>query len=195
MPNAARGLGPSGQRVAANVRQLRQARGLGLAELSTRMSAAGQPVSLGALSKVENGDRRVDADDLVALAVALDVAPSRLLLPTTAGDEPVDLTPATSVSEREAWGWAAGSDPLPDRPGVLNLDRLDRFVTECRPHDPPDRTTLDQVQQWSTEGVLDGLREGYRAALSTGVSPAAARGYLDLLDRMTDVSESNHGDS
>lgn len=179
--------GPSGKRVAANLRELRKARGFDLAGLAARMDELGQPVGLSALSKIENRQRRVDVDDLVALAVALDVSPSRLLLSATADpDAQIDLTPRTTVSERDAWGWAAGSDPLPQESGrVLDLDRVGRFAAENQPHDPPDETSILQMREWGKDGTLDGLRDGYRAALVSGVSHGATRVYLDLLDHMS----------
>ena len=190
MPNDKKEPGPTAERVAANVRILRQERGLGLAQLSELMSEAGQGVSLGALSKLENGDRRVDVDDLMALAVALDVSPARLLLPATANpDEEIGLTPETTVSEREAWQWSAGNEPLPDGRTVLDLGRVARFEVENRPHDPPDETSLAQMRDWGRDGTLSGLRDGYRAALSSGVSHGAARVYLDMIDNMAGIRE------
>jgi transcriptional regulator with XRE-family HTH domain len=168
--------------VAANVRALRQARGLDLADLADRMNRLGQSLSLGGLSKLERGDRRVDVDDLMALAIALDVTPSRLLLPADATEEPAELTPELAVSSEEAWSWACGEARLPASADVtLNLDALDRFFEENRPHDPPDRTTIQEVREKEAQGHLSTLRDGYRQALEAGLSPAAVREYLSLI--------------
>ena len=75
---------------AANVARLRKARGLSLRGLSEALRKAGRSLSADAINKIENGRllddpkhrgnppqiRRVDADDLVALAAALGVSPS-----------------------------------------------------------------------------------------------------------------------
>lgn len=65
--------------VAAKVREIRQERQLDLAALSERLTDLGWPIPVAALSRLENGNRRVDVDDLFALANALDVSPIVLL--------------------------------------------------------------------------------------------------------------------
>ncbi|MGC9408288.1 helix-turn-helix domain-containing protein [Streptomyces sp. DZ1-3] len=113
-------LGPTGRTVAANVKRLREGRGLTLRAFSQLLRELGRPLSADALNKIENGAseepksiRRVDADDLVALAVALDVHPTALLLPHTAGsDQKADVTAAGEVPARRAWEWAHGMRPL-----------------------------------------------------------------------------------
>src|SRR3712207_6224827 len=106
-----------GARVAANVRALRDARGMSVRELSTRMTELGHQVWPSAITKIEQGERRVDVDELVALAVALRVNPSRLLLSTTASDAEVGLTATVAVPSWAAWQWADGSSPLPTGSG------------------------------------------------------------------------------
>ncbi len=69
--------------------------------------------SSGGVSRLENGTRVADVPELLALAVALDVTPNRLLLTADATDEPVGLTPNLSVTARCAWKWAAGDQALP----------------------------------------------------------------------------------
>jgi hypothetical protein len=65
--------------VAVQARRLR--RGFTLGELEEKLRELGRPIPLPALSKIEKGQRRVDVDDLVALALALGVSPN-LLLPS-----------------------------------------------------------------------------------------------------------------
>ncbi len=117
-------MGPAGRAVAANLRRLREARGHSLRGLSDKMRQAGRPLSADAINKIENGRppadggpeagapvRRVDADDLVALAVVLNVAPNALLLPAIWSDEQVQLTEDVSVTAKQAWLWAEGRAP------------------------------------------------------------------------------------
>ena len=72
-------LGVASQRVARNVRLLRHHRDLSYAELSRRLTAAGHPILDTGLMKIEKGDRRVNVDDLTALAEVLQVEACALL--------------------------------------------------------------------------------------------------------------------
>lgn len=67
-----------------NVKRLRAERNLRLRALAGRLADTGRPLTHTALDKIERGTRRVDVDDLMALAVALGVSPLRLLMPYTA---------------------------------------------------------------------------------------------------------------
>ncbi len=62
--------------VAANVRRIRMAKGLTLSNLAVLMD---HHLQVSALSKVETNTRAVSAEDLVALAHALEVAVTDLL--------------------------------------------------------------------------------------------------------------------
>jgi transcriptional regulator with XRE-family HTH domain len=53
---------------------------LSLQAVSERLAELGRPILPSGLSKIEQGDRRVDVDDLVALAAALETVPSALLV-------------------------------------------------------------------------------------------------------------------
>ncbi|MEU0218941.1 helix-turn-helix transcriptional regulator [Streptomyces sp. NPDC006265] len=114
-------LGPTGRTVAANVKRLREARGLTLRALSAELKSRGRPLSADALNKIENGAseeprqvRRVDVDDLMALAVVLGVQPNALLLPVDT--EPLTEIEVTGSSARVpaliAWEWADGQTTL-----------------------------------------------------------------------------------
>src|SRR5260370_24832045 len=101
-------IGSTGRRLAANILALRKARGLNQPQLAQRMQDQGRAVHATVVSKIEQLDRRVDVDDLVALAVALGVSPVRLLLAAAADDHDLELTSATQVTAQEAWHWARG---------------------------------------------------------------------------------------
>jgi transcriptional regulator with XRE-family HTH domain len=60
------------------------------------------------LSEIENGGRRVTVDDLMALAVALDVTPNDLLLPWDDSQGPEEATALGSVTPKDVWPWADG---------------------------------------------------------------------------------------
>jgi transcriptional regulator with XRE-family HTH domain len=84
MAGHAKALGPAGMRAAENLRRMRQHRGFSYAELARRLAGLGHPILDTGLLKIEKGDRRVDVDDLVALAAALEVSPADLLGPCSA---------------------------------------------------------------------------------------------------------------
>jgi transcriptional regulator with XRE-family HTH domain len=86
-------IGEAGGCVAAAVALHRQRRGWDQAHLAQRVTEAGRTMSASVLGKVESGTRRVDADDLVALAAALEVPPGRLLPGGADGDEPREVDP------------------------------------------------------------------------------------------------------
>lgn len=88
-------IGEAGEHVAAAVSAQRQRRGWDQRHLAERVTAAGRPMSPSVLGKIESGARRVDVDDLVALASALDVPPGRLLPgDDTAVSDPFDAAAA-----------------------------------------------------------------------------------------------------
>lgn len=73
MTTARMRLGPLGEQVRGNVVRMRKGRHLTYAALSERTAAAGRPLAIIALRRIEAGLRRVDVDDLVTLAAALGV--------------------------------------------------------------------------------------------------------------------------
>jgi transcriptional regulator with XRE-family HTH domain len=74
-------VGRAGMVLAANIRRLRKAHRLTFAELSARTEEAGQRIPVLALRRIETGERRVDYDDLLILAIALHVHPVDLMVP------------------------------------------------------------------------------------------------------------------
>lgn len=106
-------LGPTGRLVSANIRALRTSSNLTYAALSRRLSDLGRPIAVLGLTRIENGERRVDADDLVALAFALSVNPNALLLPAApTSDEVVEITGCAPLPAGQVWSWADGVRPL-----------------------------------------------------------------------------------
>lgn len=62
-----------------NVRCVREGQQLTYAELSKLMTVAGRPIPVLGLRRIERGERRVDVDDLMALATVFNVDPMLLL--------------------------------------------------------------------------------------------------------------------
>lgn len=119
--------GPTAERVAANVRRIRRGRDWTLQRLSDELTKVGRPILSSGIGKIELGERRVDVDDLVALAVVLRVHPAALLLPYTTDGE-IQITSAEAASALDAWRWAEGQRPLfipPEDDGEAAVDFQD----------------------------------------------------------------------
>jgi transcriptional regulator with XRE-family HTH domain len=104
-------VGTTGKTVGENVARMRKTQRLSLKELEGLLARHGRRISFSGLSKIENGTRKVDTDDLMALALALDVSPVALLLPQGDPQETVDVTGGRG-SLGVFWEWAFGGTPL-----------------------------------------------------------------------------------
>jgi len=137
-------LGPTGARVGRRIGELRRKRGLTLKDLAARLAELDKPILLSALSKLEKGQRRVDVDDLVALALALDVSPNSILLSEEARlDVEIGLTPGRAVDAASAWRWATQDSP----PQPVKSD-VDCFISYAG----PDRRWAEWIA-WQLEDV------------------------------------------
>src|SRR4051795_10305771 len=103
--------GPISGYVVENVKRLRAERRWSLAELSDEMEKAGRPMLASGLHRLEQGKRRIDVDDVVALGIAFDKDPVTLLLPPEA-DGVVRLTAEREVPAELAWAWMRGNTSL-----------------------------------------------------------------------------------
>ena len=178
--------GPVAKRVSDNIRELREGWGarrrLSLTELSERLRVLGRPMLPSALSKIETGERRVDVDDLVTLALALETTPNRLLL--TGGREDISLAEnVPHTSAYNAWVWATGerggqwlSHLLWDEPAAP----AETFSTENRPHDP--NTEIDVKTVVEHAAALDALKEAWRALRLSGVPRRDLLSWLHGVD-------------
>lgn len=95
-------IGPAGVHVGQAVARLREARGWDQETLGARLAAEGRPMSQPILSRIEAATRRVDADDLVALAAALGVSPAALLPPGAAAPVAAVTLPSRTALADEA---------------------------------------------------------------------------------------------
>lgn len=103
-------LGPTGEIVRENVSRLRGR--TQYKELSERLASLGRPIPPLGLRRIEAGERRVDADDLMALSVALGVPPNSLLLPHLEPETGPLATGADKATFEALWNWADGRTPL-----------------------------------------------------------------------------------
>ncbi|SCL17693.1 Helix-turn-helix domain-containing protein [Micromonospora nigra] len=101
--------------IGAMVRQIREARRMPYTELSERLGALGQPIPVLGLRRIEKGERRVDLDEVAALAYVLGVPPIRLVFPV--GDVPTTTAlPGRPVDTGAALLWFTGEQPLATEP-------------------------------------------------------------------------------
>lgn len=141
--------------------------------------------------KIEKGERRVDVDDLVALALALGVTPNRLIMPDTDLSGVTTtylLTPAVAGSPVALWQWAQG-EKHPGIPiegahfwlgGGEHPDLA--FALDNRPYLTA-RTVRDEIADSSArlpEGSLRTLVAAVLEALAEGADPTWVRRVVEL---------------
>jgi transcriptional regulator with XRE-family HTH domain len=112
--SAGRPLGATGETVRKNIRDIRDNKGISGPELSARLGEMNRPIPPLGIHRIESGQRRVDVDDLVAIALALDISPITLIMPKT--DATYDAVAITGVDRdveaRSLWNWLVAADPL-----------------------------------------------------------------------------------
>ncbi|WP_337456600.1 helix-turn-helix domain-containing protein [Prescottella sp. D32] len=162
-------LGPMGEAASMNVARWRTERGLSIAELSRRLTAIGRPIPPLGLSRIEKGDRRIDVDDLVALAIALEVSPNTLLMQGgTDGDREVHPTATITSTARELWFFLDGMRSLTD--GGLD------FVVHSQPEFLSPVPSLRRRTGKSIKPVLVNRQiesDGRNVSLQTGIGEAS----------------------
>lgn len=192
--------GPTSERVAANVKAVREARRLSLEALSQRMGEIGRPILRTGLAKIESGERRVDVDDLMALAIALQVTPNRLLLISPVPDQvdPLEspgypwLAPKFVLAHPEAWkiawNWACGGISLGFK-GWQSIPALE-WMKENRPHNPP---VFLRPDEWRKLAPFEKRFEELRAEVeSAGFEMRAL--FDDTVFEAHDASQEHTGD-
>lgn len=93
--------------IAGTIRRIREGRRLPYTELADRLAKIGRPIPVLGLRRIEKGERRVDVDELVALAQALEVPAIRLIFPI-GQDEQVELLPGVRMPVEPALAWFVG---------------------------------------------------------------------------------------
>jgi hypothetical protein len=109
-------LGPTGRAVADNVKRLRG--DMQYVKLAARLEELGRSIPTLGLRKIESYERRVDADDLVALAAALGVSPVTLLMPW--GEDRHVTVANTEFSKETLWEWLIGEWAFPGQ-GLMDF--------------------------------------------------------------------------
>lgn len=206
------GLGPTAERVAANVKKLREDKRWTLRDLAKRLTELGHPIQSAAIRRIENAvepieseknrkPRRVDVDELVALAIALDAVPNRLILAAEADETLCPLTPSVQVSSKDAWLWASGELPRswPAWGETTTIEthelrqRSRKFAIDNNPH-RPEPPTLGEAGAFWNESV-DVARRIADLAIKSGIEVAAwGPELLTLAQRFEGSDDYKRGD-
>lgn len=117
-----RPLDSTGETVRSNLRRIRDRQGISGPDLSAKLIDLGRPIPPLGIHRIEAGKRRVDVDDLMALAVALQVSPISLLMPVS--DDPEAQVTATGVGPLTAYellSWLRANGPLQRQARTANM--------------------------------------------------------------------------
>ncbi|MFE4408351.1 helix-turn-helix domain-containing protein [Streptomyces sp. NPDC056821] len=128
-------VGPTGKNVAENVARLRARSGLTTRQLAAKLEQAGRPIPASGITRMENQQRVVTADELTALAAVFDVSPAALLLPLKdSTHEVVGITGAGAVPADIAWAWASNKRPLQIAPGEQSTAEMEYALASLPPN-------------------------------------------------------------
>lgn len=129
-------LGRTGLTVAANAKMLRGRARMNYTEVSQRLAELGRDIPALAVRRIEEGARRIDVDDLMALAVVLGVTPITLLMPNVDAVEKDDLVEMTGWPEKvvakRLWEWLQARQTL--TASYQDLDSFYEFLQAAEPH-------------------------------------------------------------
>lgn len=107
-------IGPTSDAVAENIRRLREDQNLTYTQVSELLySRAHWVIAPTAIRRIEEGGRRVNVDELVALAVALGVSPATLLMPNHANAGAKAKATGTGTQNAvNIWNWLTARNAL-----------------------------------------------------------------------------------
>lgn len=179
--------------VLAAVKMLRHEREWSFTDLEERLTAVGHRIPAIGLRRIESGTRRVDVDDLTALAAVFDVSPSRLLMHTPQQHESLRLTGTPEdMTHLEITAWLRDETGLTATARVIFWQKLladiERLRSEQQAHvkqlanrikvNPEDKELIDRY-------ILE-------VALSTTLAEREEQGR-NLLARLREQQETSKG--
>lgn len=128
MASRALQLGDAGAHLAQAVADLRHARGWDQRTLAAHLSEAGRPFSTSVVGKIEAGTRRVDVDDLVAIAIVFAVLPAHLLPTPDDAHARTELPEPVDPFEAAAGPGTVRAQLLDDLASLGDLELLDALA-------------------------------------------------------------------
>lgn len=141
-------LGEIGKEASSKIRQLRQEKELTAVDLSKVTKRLGREISPLAIRRIEAGARRVDVDDLVVLASALDVSPLTLMFPLgESGEERFVFIPDCLEDSLYGW-WAWGVGQESNNPLISSEKFRSRALPVWfKPSEEELRSTVGELQE------------------------------------------------
>lgn len=190
--------GPASKTIRKNVRRLRGSRTYA-ATVREMKEVAGHAIHETVLKRIESGERRIDVDDLVGLALAFQVTPAELLLDH--GDDPDELVEVSGVDEmpgmikgaerRDVYDWLRGRRPIWFR----NEGDLDEFRKRVTPawEDPETVKAVEDVRRALLAGGSVTVADGNGELLSAG-TPMSLHAVFDSAEFKQAVRRAILGD-
>ncbi|MFH9589169.1 helix-turn-helix domain-containing protein [Streptomyces luteogriseus] len=125
-------MGPVGEALMHNIKRIREGQRLTFVKLSEELTEIGRPIPILGLRRIERGERRVDAEELLALAYVLGVQPVDLLVPPELEDEAsYSIAPTVQVTAGAARDWISGVGFLPST-DVADMARALQWMPKSR---------------------------------------------------------------
>lgn len=151
--------------LAANIQRIRKAKGLTFAEVSARTEKIGQPIAVLGLRRIERTERRVDFDDLLTLAIALEVPPVDLMVPALVSDAVPYPIGTSEYGCSTVYEWVRGDG---------YLEPPDPEYPWAEPKGIPKVEEMSELLQWLPEErrqrvIRDWVLEGYKQDLAAGL--------------------------
>ena len=207
---------PPGKRAGQRIRQLRLERSLTQADLAGRLAEFDRSYTVSTLSRIEQGKRRLDADDAVAISAALGVSLDTLLLEThdlARGDPPeasgrasTDSTAGLQGSPTVEPPYGSGVYPFGGSESLIAdamSDAWPPFLTTAatRPDAPGKaprrRDTGYQPWSWGQVRVLGSWPTRRDQPVSVALAPAGDRLALSAGQRLSisNITDSTHAET
>jgi transcriptional regulator with XRE-family HTH domain len=166
-------------------------------EISAKLAELGQPIPTLGLTRIEKGERRVDIDEVVALAQVFGVPPIALMFPIGHAEE-TELLPGQRLDPWHAAKWFMGKETLSGEPksreaAIVGLfDKHDTLMDEAGyaysnlqlwpgPADDPKRN--DAEREWRIK--LRDLRYVRAQIRNFKLTPPALDDGLEMVDDTT----------
>ncbi len=105
---------PPSETTREQIRQLRQRHGWSQQDLTDALNRFGAHTERSAIARVEIGERQLSIDEAFRYALALDVAPVHLFVPTDS-DESMSIGPNVECTPAEMRAWIRGERNLPEQ--------------------------------------------------------------------------------
>lgn len=164
----------AGEILRTNIKRIREGQRLTFVEVSERLTSVGRQIPVLGLRRIERGERRVDVDDLFALAYVLGVPPLYLLIPNDlAGDAPYSIAPAVEATADAVSRWITGDAWMPDQ------------VDPSKPFDIPEpewSTDLTWAVRWMPRERAERILGEMLARKSTPLQEGSKDGRPDQAD-------------